>query len=253
MKLFNKQSVVKAYLLVVPGLLIAPYVAADSEIKNISPDISLESDKAKLGYTIGSNISSSLSRSGMLNDIELKALIAALRDAATGKEPRLSQDDMMAAEQKHQEQKQQEALEIANKNKSDAIAHIEKVKAKDGVTATESGLLYEVLRASDGAQPTENDTVKVHYEGKLIDGTTFDSSYARNAPADFPVTKAIKGFTEGLQLMNEGAKYRFTIPSDLAYGQSAPPSIGPNQVLVFEVELLEVIAKPKEVLQKSEG
>jgi len=105
-------------------------------------------------------------------------------------------------------------------------------------------LQYEVLREGKGRQPTTTDTIKVHYKGTLIDGTQFDSSYDRGAPADFGVSGVIPGFGEGLQLMKEGAQYRFTIPSNIAYGEQGPATIGPNQTLVFEVELIEVVTQP---------
>jgi len=112
---------------------------------------------------------------------------------------------------------------------------------KEGVQKTEGGLLYEVLREGKGDQPSAESTVKVHYSGKTIDGEEFDSSYERGAPTEFPVAGVIPGFSEGLQLMKTGAKYRLTIPADQAYGPQAPPKIGPNQVLIFDVELIEVI------------
>ena len=112
---------------------------------------------------------------------------------------------------------------------------------KDGVTTTESGLQYEELAAGEGDSPEASDTVKVHYRGTLIDGTEFDSSYARNQPVSFPLDGVIPGWTEGLQLMKEGGKARLVIPSDLAYGPGGMGNaIGPNETLVFEVELLEV-------------
>jgi len=128
---------------------------------------------------------------------------------------------------------------------SDAGAlYLAKNKGKPGVTTTASGLQYEVLTAGTGAQPTAADTVKVHYEGRLLDGTVFDSSYKRGEPATFPLNGVIAGWTEGVQLMKTGAKYRFTIPSALAYGDSgAGGVIPPNAVLVFDIELLGVAGK----------
>ncbi|MBT8114426.1 MAG: FKBP-type peptidyl-prolyl cis-trans isomerase, partial [Arenicella sp.] len=126
-------------------------------------------------------------------------------------------------------------------NKAKGEAYLVENKGKEGVIVTESGLQYQVLREGKGKSPTQEGSAKVHYRGTLIDGTAFDSSYERNEPATFPVAGLIPGFTEGLLLMKEGAKYRLVIPSDIAYGERASGPIGPNEVLVFEVELLEVL------------
>lgn len=114
-------------------------------------------------------------------------------------------------------------------------------KAKDGVSTTGSGLQYEVVTASGGPSPSASDNVEVHYSGTFIDGTEFDSSYKRGEPARFPLDRVISGWTEGLQLMSVGSKYRFCIPADLAYGENAPPAIGPGRTLIFEVELLGIV------------
>jgi FKBP-type peptidyl-prolyl cis-trans isomerase FkpA len=113
---------------------------------------------------------------------------------------------------------------------------------REGITTTASGLQYEVLREGNGSNPKATDTVLVHYEGTLISGKVFDSSYKRNEPIDFPLNQVIKGWTEGVQLMKEGAKYRFYLPTELAYGSGgAGRDIGPNEALIFDVELLEVM------------
>lgn len=138
--------------------------------------------------------------------------------------------------------KQQEmAAMAAEKNIEAGLAYLEENGKREGVVTTESGLQYEVLEAGEGASPLATDTVKVHYRGTLLDGTEFDSSYSRGEPIEFPLNRVISGWTEGVQLMKEGGKFRFHIPSELAYGERATGSITPNSTLIFDVELLEVI------------
>jgi FKBP-type peptidyl-prolyl cis-trans isomerase len=211
-----------------------------------STPVDLTTDKAKLGYTIGSQIGQDLLRGEMEGEIDVDALVAALRDIQHDQDLRMSSEEMVAAQQAFQLKRQQEYAALANQNKVAGESFMEKTKSEEGIKITESGLQYEVVREGKGVTPQANDTEKVHYIGSLIDGTPFDSSYQRNQPADFPVTGVIPGFSEGLQLMKEGAKYRFVIPAELAYGERAPESIGPNQVLIFEVELLEVLNKEVE-------
>lgn len=205
--------------------------------------LDLTSDKVKLGYTVGTQIGRDLQLNSMEQEIDVKALAAAITDVFEAKTPQMTDEEMVAAQQAFQQKKQAEFEALAGQNQASGDAYLEENKAKEGVKVTESGLQYEVLREGKGAKPTATDTVRVHYLGTLTDGTPFDSSYARNQPADFPVNAVIPGFSEGLQLMQEGAKYRFVIPSQQAYGIQGPPSIGPNQALIFEVELIELINK----------
>ncbi|MFM9053078.1 MAG: FKBP-type peptidyl-prolyl cis-trans isomerase, partial [Bacteroidota bacterium] len=129
-------------------------------------------------------------------------------------------------------------------NSAESKKFLENNKKKNGVTTTASGLQYEVIKQGTGPKPTAEDTVRTHYHGTLIDGTVFDSSVERGEPAEFPVGAVIKGWTEALQLMPVGSKYRLYIPSDLAYGErSAGPKIGPGSTLIFDVELLEIVSK----------
>lgn len=131
---------------------------------------------------------------------------------------------------------------MAQDNKAAGEAYLAGNKTKEGVKVTASGLQYQVLQEGSGKQPKATDTVVVHYRGTLIDGTEFDSSYKRGQPIDFPLNAVIRGWTEGVQLMKEGAKYRFVIPSELGYGTRGTPGgpIGPNSTLIFEVELIKV-------------
>ena len=133
-------------------------------------------------------------------------------------------------------------VESPARNLADATKFLEENGKKQGVETTASGLQYEVISEgpADGASPTAEDTVQVHYQGTLINGTEFDSSYARGEPAEFPLGRVIAGWTEGVQLMSEGDKFRFFVPPDLAYGEPGRPGIAPNSALIFEVELIEV-------------
>jgi FKBP-type peptidyl-prolyl cis-trans isomerase FklB len=149
---------------------------------------------------------------------------------------------MTALQQKAQEKIQTAMKAAGAENVKKGQAFLDANKEKDGVKVTASGLQYKVVTEGDGAKPVETDKVKVHYSGTLIDGTEFDSSYKRNQPAEFRLNQVIKGWTEGLQLMTVGSKYELYIPSGLAYGPNGPPSIGPDQTLIFTVELLDIIA-----------
>lgn len=202
--------------------------------------VPLESDAAKLGYTIGAQIAADLVRGGIESEIDIDAFLAAQKDLMSGAEPRLSPEQMQAAQQAFQLKQQEAFANVANDNKIKGEAYLIENKTNSDVQTTDSGLQYEVIREGKGEKPSAEDTVTVHYKGTLTDGTVFDSSYDRGQPADFPVSGVIPGFSEGILLMQEGAKYKLTIPSDIAYGEQGPGTIGPNQVLTFEVELIAI-------------
>lgn len=139
---------------------------------------------------------------------------------------------------------QQAMAKAAEENKAKGEAFLSENKAKEGVETTASGLQYKVLTAGKGASPAETDKVKVHYTGRLLNGTVFDSSVQRGTPAEFPVNGVIAGWIEALQMMQPGAKWELYVPGNLAYGErGSPPNIGPNETLIFEVELLEILGK----------
>src|SRR5215831_9257654 len=209
----------------------------------------LKDQKDKVSYSIGMQIGFNLGRQKV--DINPDILASGIKDAIAGK-PQLTPDqvkDIMAQFEKDLEQKQKE---VAEKNKNEGAKYLEENKKKPGVKTTASGLQYKVVKEGTGPQPKATDMVTVNYRGTLIDGTEFDSSYKRNAPATFPVNGVIKGWTEALQLMKQGSKYQLFIPSNLAYGERAMgPDIGPNATLIFEVELQEVKPPPTPVPQGS--
>ncbi|NRA38495.1 MAG: FKBP-type peptidyl-prolyl cis-trans isomerase [Planctomycetes bacterium] len=168
--------------------------------------------------------------------IDPKLLLQGATDMLSGAEPKEDPSTIEAV--------MNEMQAIAEKSQGEAAeagaAHMAEIAKKDGITVTESGLAYEVVEVAEGDKPAATDNVTVHYEGTLIDGSIFDSSIKRGEPASFPLNQVIPGWTEGLQLMSVGSKFRFHIPSELAYGESAPPSIGPNQALIFDVELISI-------------
>ena len=222
-------------------VMISVAVIAQDAKKTKLSTIALDSDASKLGYTFGSQIGGQLAGAGVGDDVDVDAVVAAIRDVFGGNEPRMTLDEMQQAQAAFQQKAQAKIAALSSENQAKGEAFLAANAKKDGVVTADSGLQYEVVREGKGKQPTTENTVKVHYAGSLIDGTEFDSSYKRGAPADFPVTGVIPGFSEGLQLMKEGAKYRFVIPAAQAYGEQAPPTIGPNQVLIFDVELIEVL------------
>lgn len=179
------------------------------------------------------------------DEISFEALMQGVRDAYDGKEPALSAEEIASVQKEFGEKmqaKQQGELErIKKENMEQGAEFLAENKKREGVITTESGLQYERIEEGDGATPTATDRVKVDYVGTLIDGTEFDSSIKRGEPAIFGVDQVIPGWSEALQLMEVGSKYKLYIPSDLAYGEKgAPPVIEPNSVLVFEVDLLGI-------------
>ncbi|WP_218354217.1 FKBP-type peptidyl-prolyl cis-trans isomerase [Alteromonas lipotrueiana] len=149
-------------------------------------------------------------------------------------------------EQSLREKQQAAAKEQAEQNVSKGKEYMAENADKEGVKTTESGIQYKVIEEGEGNSPAAEDTVKVHYKGTLIDGTVFDSSYDRGEPATFPLNRVIPGWTEGVQLMQEGAKYQFVIPPELAYGERATGAITPNSTLIFDVELIEIVQDASE-------
>lgn len=204
-------------------------------------ELSFDSKEAKIGYGIGRQIGDQLKGSD-LGDISLPHLFAAIEDALKGVPMQVPAAELEEAFASLQEEMEAKSLAAAEETVKAGAAFLEANAAKDGVTVTESGLQYTVIEEGTGSTPTTSSTVRVHYEGRLVDGQVFDSSIARGEPIEFPVTGVIAGWTEALQLMKEGAKYQLTIPAELAYGsQGAGAMIKPHSVLVFDVELIAVL------------
>ena len=204
---------------------------------------SFKSDKEKFSCALAMNAAVNLLHLPL--DLDHEIMIDTFTKLLHGGSPAMSQEEYQAAIQSVQkilEEKSRAAQSAAgSKNREQGDAFRKENGAKSGVKTTESGLQYEILREGSGRAPAATSVVRVHYEGKLIDGNIFDSSVRRGEPAEFPLNHVICGWTEGLQLMKEGAKFRFVIPPELAYGpHGAPPVIGPDATLIFEVELLSV-------------
>jgi FKBP-type peptidyl-prolyl cis-trans isomerase FkpA len=196
-------------------------------------------DDEKTIYALGLSVSRSLSQFD-LSPAEIELVRRALADAAAGK-PAV---DLNTWGPKIQPLAQARASKVAEREKTASTAYLAKAAAESGAVKTDSGLIYREVKAGAGESPKATDTVKVHYRGTLVNGTEFDSSYSRNQPAQFPLNGVIKCWTEGVQKMKVGGKAVLVCPSDLAYGDQGRPSIPGGAALIFEIELLEIVAKP---------
>lgn len=229
-------------------IIIALALSCDQAKKKV--EITTFNDS--VSYIIGNNIYKNLfPDSTMEEEMNLEILKQGLNDTKDGNFTYSDSTirDLMGRFQQQMQQKQmqkqiemqQKQAEEAKGNKADGAKFLEENKSNDGVMETESGLQYQVITEGTGEKPIATNTVKVHYTGTLLDGTVFDSSVERGEPAQFPLNGVIKGWTEGLQLMRVGSKYKFFIPSNLAYGDQGRPSLPAGSTLIFEVELLEIV------------
>jgi len=236
----------KVFLTVVVGIMVlAGQVFAEEQAV-------LKNEKDKVSYSIGVDIGARMKKQSI--DVDMDILARGLKDAYSGSKTLMTEQEVhetLAAYQKEMMAKQQERMKImGEKNKKEGEAFLAANKKKEGVITLPSGFQYKAIKEGTGKTPKATDTVTVNYRGTLIDGTEFDSSYKRGQPATFRVNGVIAGWTEALQLMKEGSKWELFIPANLAYGErGAGAAIGPNAVLIFEVELISV--KPAESGEKA--
>lgn len=227
----------KLHLLAITGVALTLNAAQAADDKPAFKD-----QKEKLSYSIGMSVGTSLKFQNA--DVDVDVLSKAIKDTLGGN-TRMTQQEMQDTlrtwqmEMRNKRTEQQKAA--GEKNKKDGQDFLAANAKKEGVKTLPSGLQYKVLASGNGKTPTTNDTVRAHYKGTLIDGTEFDSSYTRGTPFVTPVTRVIKGWTEALTTMKVGDKWQLFVPSELAYGErGSPPKIGPNAVLIFEMELLGI-------------
>lgn len=200
----------------------------------------------KLSYALGHNIGHQLIGMGLQKSLNIDDYAAGIADVLQGREPKMTHEEVHQVLEHYftelEERQQAEAAERGKAAKGEGESFLAENKKRAGVVTTPSGLQYEVVKQGTGRQPKASDTVRCHYEGTLIDGTVFDSSYRRGVPAEFGLRQVIAGWTEGVQLMKEGAIFKFYIPYNLAYGErGAGADIPPFAALIFTVELIKVL------------
>lgn len=199
----------------------------------------INTDKQKLSYALGAYFSQGISKQDI--DLDVPAFLQAVDDVLNHSELKLDQNEMQQILTAYQQKLVNERNATASNNKAAGEKFLEDNKKKEGVVTLDNGLQYKVIKKGDGPQPKSDSTVKVHYQGTHIDGRVFDSSYERGEPITLSLAQVIKGWQEAVPLMNVGSKYEFYIPADLAYGErGAGNSIGPNETLIFDIELLGI-------------
>jgi len=202
---------------------------------------SLETLEEKYSYAMGARIGEMLLDQGV-SSLNMETLSAGIGDAVNKKKLLMTADEIMAISHLMAKQEASKEKDKGAKNKVVGEAFLEKNAKNEGVISLDSGLQYLIIKKGTGAVPTKTDKVKVHYRGTLINGNEFDSSYKRKKPATFPLDRVVAGFRDSISLMKTGAKWKVFIPSDLGYGaRGAGADIGPNETLIFEIELLEIV------------
>ncbi len=217
---------------VLAAFLASPVMAQD-----------LTSEKGKLSYAVGWDIGEDIQRRGAEFDVE--TIIAAIRDSAASKEPQVPADEMVAlltALQQKVRQEQAEAFrKLAEENQKKSEEFLAANSAKNGIVVLPSGVQYRIIDEGDGARPGMDSTVKVHYRGSRTDGLEFDSSFARGVPEEFQVETVLKGWQEVLPLMKTGSTWQIFVPPELAFGARGNPPVGPNETLIFDLKLVEIV------------
>ena len=223
-------------------------------------EVKLETEVQKQAYGLGASIGEFVKKDleGKTEvgfELDKALIVAGLEESLAGKSQLTEEEikELLTKLNTEVAEKQQAAAQAkAEEVKAQGVAFLAENGKKDGVVTTDSGLQYQVISEGEGKKPLATDTVEVHYKGTLIDGTEFDSSYSHGEPITFPLNRVIKGWTEGVQLMAEGSKYKFFIPSELAYGERDLGKIPANSTLIFEVELLKVVQPEAEKEAASE-
>ncbi len=219
--------------------LIVPVIICLSLAAGIATAAELTSDKQKFSYALGTQIGGNVSQQGV--DIDAEAFAAGIRDVLSGNDLQLTQEQMQQAAESYKQELEAQRTAEGGQNTQAGEDYRAKNKQQSGVEELDNGLQYKVVEEGSGKQPTVEDTVVVHYRGRLINGEEFDSSYERDEPATFKVNEVIQGWQTVLPMMQEGAKWEVVIPPELAYGeQGAGNVIGPNETLIFDIELLEI-------------
>jgi len=222
-------------------LIFALIVLAIATNPALAQDLS--TDKGKLSYAVGWDIGEDIQRRGAEFDVE--TLIAAIRDSAAGQEPQVPAEEMVALLTELQQKVRQEQAEafakLAEENQAAADDFLEKNKGKNGIVVLPSGVQYRIIEEGEGSRPGLEDTVKVHYRGSKINGHEFDSSFARGVPEEFPVNSVLRGWQEVLPLMKTGATWQIFVPPELAFGARGNPPVGPNEALMYDLKLVEIV------------
>jgi len=245
---------IKLVLLALTASLTLTACQDDADSGQVDSSVALDNQAQKLSYLIGMDTGGRFSAQPEI-ELDREAFLAGFDDALAGSDPRLSQEELTTVVQEFQQQQQgkqeqataerQEAMRLAAENNAaEGKAFLEENSGKEGVVTTETGLQYKVLQVGAGAMPDAASTVEVKYRGRLIDGTEFDASENHGGSVELRLDQVIPGWTEALQKMQEGAVWELYIPADLAYGPSGTSGlVGPNATLIFEVELINVVAE----------